>query len=121
MNKTFWNIWTSYATYYFGKVNLSIVIPALLVAHENLSVYSMGLVTSAFFFAYAIGQFLHGQISERYNPFNYIAGGLILSGVVNMILGFSAGYFIILVVLQAFDGFFQSMGWSSCVLSLIHI
>ena len=115
MNKTFWNIWTSYATYYFGKVNLSIVIPALLVAHENLSVYSMGLVTSAFFFAYAIGQFLHGQISERYNPFNYIVAGLILSGVVNMILGFSAGYFIILVVLQAFDGFFQSMGWSSCV------
>ena len=114
-NKNFWNIWTSYATYYFGKVNLSIVIPALLVAHEDLSVYSMGMVTSAFFFAYAIGQFLHGQISERYNPFNYIAGGLILSGIVNMILGFSAGYFIILVVLQAFDGFFQSMGWSSCV------
>jgi len=31
MNKTFWNIWISYATYYFGKVNLSIVVPALLV------------------------------------------------------------------------------------------
>ena len=30
----FWNIWSSYATYYFGKVNLSIVVPALLVTYN---------------------------------------------------------------------------------------
>ncbi len=65
MNKTFWNIWTSYAIYYFGKVNLSIVVPALLVTYKYLDMHSVGLVSSGFFFAYAIGQFFHGQISER--------------------------------------------------------
>lgn len=111
----FWNIWTSYATYYFGKVNLSIVVPALLVTYKDLSLMNVGLISSGFFFAYAFGQFLHGQLSERYNPFVYISIGLIGSAVVNFILGFSAGFFIMLVAGEIIDGMFQSMGWSSCV------
>lgn len=114
-NKTFFNIWTSYATYYFGKVNLSIVVPALLATYKNLSLYNVGLVSSGFFFSYAIGQFLHGQISERYNPFTYIALGLICSGIMNLILAFSAGFFLILLIGETLDGLCQSMGWSSCV------
>ena len=111
----FWNIWTSYATYYFGKVNLSIVVPALLATHKDLSLMNVGLVSSGFFFAYAFGQFLHGQLSERYNPFTYISIGLIGSAIINLLLGFSAGFFIILLVGETIDGMFQSMGWSSCV------
>ncbi|NQU95461.1 MAG: MFS transporter [Candidatus Omnitrophica bacterium] len=114
-SKTFWNIWTSYATYYFGKVNLSIVVPALLATYKDLNLYSVGLVSSGFFFAYALGQFLHGQISERHNPFIYIAVGLIGSSVMNLFLGFSGGFFIILFLGEVLDGLFQSMGWSSCV------
>ena len=115
INLIFWNIWTSYATYYFGKVNLSIVVPALLATHKDLSLMNVGLVSSGFFFAYAFGQFLHGQVSERYNPFTYISIGLIGSAIINLLLGFSAGFFIILLVGETIDGMFQSMGWSSCV------
>jgi len=113
--KVFWNIWSSYATYYFGKVNLGIVVPALLATYNNLNLYSVGIVSSGFFFAYAIGQFINGQISERHNPFKYIGIGLILTGIMNAILGFGAGFFIILLIGETLDGFFQSMGWSSCV------
>jgi sugar phosphate permease len=112
---TLFNIWSSYAVYYFGRVNLSIVVPALLVTYKDLNLYSVGLVSSGFFFAYAAGQFLHGQISERFNPFVYIAVGLIGSAIMNMILGFSAGFFIMLFIGEVLDGLFQSMGWSSCV------
>ena len=93
----FWHLWTSYAVYYFGRVNLSLIIPILL-ATQGLSKYSLGLVASGFFFAYAIGQFLHGQISERFNPFTYIAIGLIGSAIMNLFLGFSAGFFWILFI-----------------------
>ncbi|MBP7088329.1 MAG: MFS transporter [Candidatus Omnitrophica bacterium] len=113
--KIFWNIWSSYATYYFGKVNLSIVVPALLATYKDLSLYSVGLVSSGFFFAYALGQFLHGQISERHNPFIYISLGLIGSAIMNLILAFSAGFFVMLFIGEILDGLFQSMGWSSCV------
>jgi len=111
----FWNIYSSYATYYFGKVNLGIVIPALLATFANLSLYTVGLVSSGFFFAYALGQFLHGQISEKYNPFVYISIGLIGSAIANAFLGFCGGFFILLFVGEVVDGLFQSMGWSSCV------
>jgi sugar phosphate permease len=115
MNKQFWNLWSSYAIYYFGKVNLSIVIPALLITYENLNLYDFGLVSLGFMFAYAIGQFLHGQISERFNPYLYITLGLILSGIANLFMGFVGSFFVMLLMLETFDGFFQSMGWSSIV------
>jgi len=115
VRKTFWNIWTSYATYYFGRVNLGVIVPALLATYNNLSLYNVGLVTSGFLFAYAFGQFLHGQIAERMNPFKYIAGGLILSGVMNLFLGMAGSFFALLLIGETLDGFFQAMGWSSCV------
>jgi len=110
----FWHIWSSYAIYYFGRVNLSLIIPILL-ATQGLTKYHLGLVASGFFFAYAIGQFLHGQISEKFNPFTYIAIGLIGSAVMNAILGFSGAFFWILFIGEIMDGGFQSMGWSSVV------
>ena len=113
--RQFWNLWSSYALSYFGKVNLGIIIPVLLASYKNLSLYNIGLISSGFFFAYAIGQFLHGQISERHNPFIYVSLGLILSGIANLFLGFWGGFFIILLTLETLDGFFQSMSWSSIV------
>ncbi len=110
----FWHIWTAYAIYYFGRVNLSIIIPVLL-ATAGLSKYNLGLVTSGFFFAYAAGQFLHGQFSERFNPITYIAVGLIGSAIINAFLGFSAGFFWVLFIGQIMNGALQSMGWSSTV------
>ena len=110
----FWHLWSSYAMYYFGRVNLSLVIPILL-ATAGLTKYHLGLVASGFFFAYAAGQFLHGQISERFNPYTYIAIGLIGSAVINLFLGFSMGFFWILFIGEIMDGGFQSMGWSSAV------
>jgi len=111
----FWNIWSSYAISYFGKINLSIVIPALLASATGMGLYNVGLVASGFFFAYALGQFFHGQLSEKYNPFIYIAIGLIGSGILNLFLGFWGGFFWLLFIGEILDGFFQSMGWSSCV------
>ncbi len=113
--KVFWNIWSSYATYYFGKVNLSLVIPVLLATYGDLSMYNVGMVASGFLIAYAVGQFLHGQISEKFNPFTYVAIGLIGSAIMNAVLGFSAGFFWVLLVGEIIDGGFQSMGWSSVV------
>jgi sugar phosphate permease len=113
--KVFWNIWSSYAAYYFGKVNLSLVIPVLLATYHDLSLYNVGMVASGFLAAYALGQFLHGQISEKFNPFTYVAIGLVGSAVMNAILGFSAGFFWVLLIGEIIDGGFQSMGWSSIV------
>lgn len=115
MTKMFWNLWSGYATYYFGKVNLSIVIPVLLATYGDLSLYNVGIVSTGFMISYALGQFLHGQISERFNPLVYIGVGLLGSAVLNLTLGFTAGFFWALLLCEIIDGGFQSMGWSSTV------
>ena len=98
MNKQFWNLWSSYALSYFGKVNLSIIIAALLLTYTDWNLYYVGFVASGFFASYAIGQFIHGQISERFNPYIYISIGLILSGIINFTLGFVGGFLAALIV-----------------------
>jgi sugar phosphate permease len=40
----FWNIWSSYATYYFGKVNLNRMVPALLATQKDLSMMNLTAV-----------------------------------------------------------------------------
>lgn len=115
MNKTFWNIWSSYAAFYFGKVNLSLIIPVLLATYNDFSLYSLGIITTAAMIAYAIGQFLHGQISERFNPFIYIVIGLAGSAVMNLFMGFAGGFFWLLLIGEIVDSGFSSMGWSSIV------
>jgi len=115
MSRQFWHLWSSYAVYYFGKVNLSLVMPVLLIAYKDLSLYNVGFVASGFLIAYAVGQFVHGQVSERFNPYTYIAVGLIGSAILNLVLGFSAGFFWVLLIGEVIDGGFQSMGWSSTV------
>ncbi|MFC1724239.1 MFS transporter [candidate division KSB1 bacterium] len=117
INKSFADIWSSYAIYYFGKVNLGIVVPVLLATYNDLNMYNVGLVSSGFFFAYAAGQFLHGQISERFNPFIYVSIGLIGSAIMNLFLGFFGSFFFLLFIGEVMDGLFQSMGWSSIVRS----
>jgi len=115
LDKQFWNLWSTYALTYFGKVNLSIVMAALLLVYTDWSMYYVGFVASGFFASYAIGQFLNGQISERFNPYIYITAGLCLSGLANLFMGFLGGFLVALIVLETCDGFFQSMNWSSIV------
>lgn len=111
----FWNLWSSYALSYVGKINLSVVMAALMLVYTDWNMYYVGFAASGFFAAYSIGQFLHGQISERFNPYIYITFGLVLSGLANLFMGFLGGFLIALIVLETFDGYFQSMNWSSIV------
>ncbi|UCD22321.1 MAG: MFS transporter, partial [Chloroflexota bacterium] len=67
--RVFWNLWSTYASYYFGRVNYSLIIPVLLATYQDLTLYNVGMVASGFMTAYLVGQFLHGQLSERFNPF----------------------------------------------------
>ena len=98
IRRIFWNIWSAYAISYFGKVNLSVIVPVLLTTYKELNLYNVGMVSSGFFLTYALGQFIHGQISERRNPLVYISLGLIFSGIMNTLLGFMGNIFILLLI-----------------------
>jgi OPA family glycerol-3-phosphate transporter-like MFS transporter len=109
----FWDIWFSYATYYLGRVNLSLILPVMMAQSYGLDLYKVGIVSSVVYFAYAAGQFINGQLVERFNPIRFLRIGLIGSGVMNIFMGLWGEFYPALLIGAFINGYFQSMGWSA--------
>ncbi len=112
--KMFWMMWITYASFYLLRVNISIAMPDIM-GEFNLTKTNMGVVLSCLFFAYAVGQFINGQLGDKINSRRIITIGLITSAVLNIIFGFSAGVLIVMAVIWGLNGYFQSMGWGPTV------
>jgi len=107
------SVWISYAMFYIGRVNMSIAIPGI-INEFGYTKTIMGGVLTALFAAYALGQFVHGQLGDKFGGRIMISLGLLLSGVFNLLFGFSST-FTIMVVIWALNGYVQSMGWAPSV------
>jgi len=102
--------WLTYASYYLGRVNLSIAIPDLRES-LNLSSQEVGLLGSGFFLSYAFGQLISGHLGDRISPRLLVFGGMLLSTAMNLVFGSVAIWGLMLVVWTT-NGFFQSTGWA---------
>ncbi len=76
--KMFWLMWITYAAFYLGRVNLSVALPGIM-GEFGLTKTNMGVVLSALFMMYAIGQFINGQLGDKLNSRKIITIGLISS------------------------------------------
>ena len=112
--KMFWMMWITYASFYLLRVNISIAMPEIM-SEFGLTKTNMGVVLSSLFFAYAVGQFINGQLGDKLNSRRIITIGLVVSAILNIIFGFSAGALILMAILWGLNGYFQSMGWGPTV------
>lgn len=112
--KMFWMMWITYASFYLLRVNISIAMPEIM-SEFGLTKTNMGVVLSCLFFAYAIGQFINGQLGDKINSRRIITIGLVTSAILNIIFGFTAGVIIIMAIIWGLNGYFQSMGWGPTV------
>lgn len=112
--KMFWLMWVTYASFYLLRVNISIAMPSIM-SEFGLTKTNMGIVLTSLFFAYAIGQFINGQLGDKINARRIITIGLIASAVFNIIFGFIAGSLILMAILWGLNGYVQSMGWGPTV------
>ncbi len=102
--------WLSYAAYYLGRVNLSPALPDMEVA-LGLSKYSLGLLGTGFFWTYAIGQLINGQLGDLISPRRLVFVGMVASAILN--LAFSTiSVFPLLLLCWSINGFFQATGWA---------
>lgn len=76
----------------------------------NVSYERIGWISFAMLLGYAIGQLIHGHLSDRYSPRHLMTTGALLSVGANIAISFSSSYTVILV-LWGLNGYFQSMGW----------
>ncbi len=101
--------WCAYACIYFGRVNLSVAIPELQ-DFLNVSKTRIGIIGSLSFWVYGIGQLINGYIGDKVSSRLYIFIGLFMTALANILFGFSASL-LVMCVLWAINGFFQSMLW----------
>ncbi len=116
--QVFISIFVGYAAYYFIRKNYSMAVPYLIETY-GYSRTQVGFVASAFGISYGISKFIMGLISDRCNPRYFMATGLILSGVVNLMFGFASSI-AILFTLMFLNGWFQGMGWPPCGRTMSH-
>ena len=100
----------TYGLFYFGRVNISVVLP-LLAIELNVGRAEVGVLGTAFFWTYAFGNFLWGEVGSHVRPFYVIGFGLLASALVNLAFGFQASLAAMLA-LWGINGLVQAGGWS---------
>jgi len=92
---------------------MSIAVPGIMEDY-GLSKTAMGGVMTALLIAYAAGQFINGQLGDKFGARKLITLGILVSALLNIAFGFSAGL-TVMIAIWALNGYFQSMGWGPSV------
>ncbi|RLF19616.1 MAG: hypothetical protein DRZ82_05065 [Thermoprotei archaeon] len=101
--------WIIYASFYLCRVNYPISIP-FINSDLGITFTSLGLIASAFFASYSIGQVINGYLGVRYRPWRLLILGIVGSSITTLLFGFSASPSTFLI-LWLINGYFQSIGW----------
>lgn len=117
-----------YSLYYVCRTSLNVVKKPILESGA-LDATQLGVIGSALLFAYAIGKFVNGFLSDHSNIKRFMAAGLAVSAVANLlvgILGFANGggivgnmvLFVAFAVMWGINGWSQSMGAPPAIIAL---
>ena len=127
-NRTFWGVTVAYSLYYVCRMSLS-VMKQPLIDDGILTAGQLGVIGSALLFVYAVGKFMNGFIADYCNIRRFMATGLFISAMVNLLMGLLgfldsfAGLptvliFISFAILWGINGWTQSIGSPPGVISL---
>ncbi|MGL5785921.1 MAG: MFS transporter [Bacteroidales bacterium] len=105
-----------YGIYYVCRLSLN-VVKKYLVTEGIFSETELGIIGSVLFFTYAIGKFTNGFLADRNNVKKFMSLGLLVSAIVNLLLGFTNSFYLF-AFLWGVSGWFQSMGAASSVVAL---
>ncbi len=89
---------------------MSFALPGL-GTEFGLSKTLLGLLGTCLFVMYSLGQFVNGQLGDKYGARKLVFVGMIGSALLNIVFSFSTAFGFMMVV-WGLNGYFQSMGWS---------
>lgn len=107
-----------YAVFYFVRKNMSAALP-VMEATMGISKANLGLFLTIHNQLYGISKFLNGILGDRANARYFMATGLLLSAIMNLIFGLSSGLYTLGIVWML-NGWFQGMGFPPCARILSH-
>lgn len=82
-----------------------------------LSRSDIGLLATLFYITYGVSKFVSGIVSDRSNARYFMGIGLIATGIINILFGFSTSLWAF-AVLWVLNAFFQ--GWGSPVCASVN-
>jgi sugar phosphate permease len=105
---TVWGVtWLSYATYYFGRKNLSVTKAAI---GRSLGSHALYGVETAYLAAYAVGQYGSGWLGDRVGARKLVGFGMLVAAAASFAFGlWSVG--ALFLVTAVINGLSQSTGW----------
>jgi MFS transporter, OPA family, sugar phosphate sensor protein UhpC len=116
-----WSVFLSttigYAVYYVCRLSIN-VMKKPIIDEGIFSETQLGIIGSALFFSYAVGKLVNGFFADHVNVRRFMAIGLFISAIVNLVLG-SQLLFIVFAVLWGINGWFQAIGSTTCVVGLV--
>ena len=86
--------WLVYMCSYLGKLGYNANITQIEEEYA-LSHSTTGIVSTFFFFAYGIGQIFNGIFCKKYNVRFVVFGSLIVSGLMNLLVGLSDNFTLV--------------------------
>ena len=116
--RTMYGMFIGYAVFYFCRKNLSAATPAM-IQDLGYSKLEIGTIWSLLYLTYGLSKMANGVLGDQSNPRFFMAIGLLLSALMNLLFGMSSGLFS-LGVFWALNGWFQGMGWPPCARLLTH-
>ena len=115
-----WSVFLSitfgYGFYYVCRLSFN-VIKKPLVDAGIFDASELGLIGSGLFFAYAFGKLTNGILADRVNVRRFMATGLFISAIANLMLSFT-NWFWFFVIIWTINGWFQSFGAPASVVSV---
>lgn len=106
--RALFGVFVGYIAFYFVRNNFALSTPYLMKA-MSLSKTDIGLLSSCMLITYGISKGVMSSLADKCNPKHYMIFGLLLSCVVNVLMGFSSAYWMFVVLVIA-NGLFQGMG-----------
>lgn len=99
-----------YLFFYTGRQNFGWAIQGISLEFEVSKQY-IGWAGAAMLWAYGIGQFINGNLADKYGARRMMVIGGLLSFLMNWATSYATAYWMI-VTFWALNGFCQSLGWA---------
>ncbi len=107
-----YSIFLGYAVFYFTRKSFTFAMP-YMSADLGFTKSQLGILASILYISYGISKFISGVMSDRSNPRYFMATGLIITGVLNILFGMSNELWVF-AVFWGLNGWFQAWGWPAC-------